>query len=60
MKPPSGSHLDVVKSDSLIQKLLIDEKPVYYFGRNPTHCDFIIEHASSSRVHAMLGYPQFF
>ncbi|KAI6178509.1 FHA domain-containing protein [Aphelenchoides besseyi] len=48
-KPAAGTHLDVMKNYSLIQKLLIDEKPFYYFL-----CDFTIEHASSSRVHAVL------
>ncbi|KAI6182671.1 FHA domain-containing protein [Aphelenchoides bicaudatus] len=55
-KPPSGTHLDVAKNDSVIQKLLIDEKPAYYFGRNPKECDFIVEHASSSRCHGLLLY----
>lgn len=35
---------------------MIDEKPFYYFGRNPDQCDFTIEHASSSRVHAVLMF----
>lgn len=52
--PQKGSHLDVVKGPKLIQKLLIDEKGYYYFGRNPTDCDFVCEHASCSRVHAVL------
>uniref|UniRef100_A0A914L8R7 FHA domain-containing protein n=1 Tax=Meloidogyne incognita TaxID=6306 RepID=A0A914L8R7_MELIC len=52
--PPKGTHLDVTKGPKLIQKLLIDEKGYYYFGRNPTDCDFVCEHASCSRVHALL------
>ncbi|CAD5209623.1 unnamed protein product [Bursaphelenchus xylophilus] len=55
-KPPQGSHLDVQKDERVIQKLLIDEKGSYYFGRNPNQCDFTIEHASASRVHAVLLY----
>lgn len=55
-KPPEGSHLDVKKDERVIQKLLIDEKGYYYFGRNPEQCDFTVEHASSSRVHAVLLY----
>ncbi|VDM71668.1 unnamed protein product [Strongylus vulgaris] len=55
-RPPAGSHLDVCKGDQLIQKLMIDEKPAYYFGRNPKQVDFAVEHASCSRVHALLMY----
>ncbi|KAI1722100.1 FHA domain-containing protein [Ditylenchus destructor] len=55
-RPPHGSHLDVIKGKQLLQKLLVDEKGVYYFGRNPTLCDFVVEHASCSRVHAVLLY----
>ena len=36
------------------QKLMIDEKKCYFFGRNKQLCDFCIDHASSSRVHAAL------
>ncbi|XP_031441571.1 protein phosphatase 1, regulatory subunit 8a isoform X2 [Clupea harengus] len=55
-KPPPGLHLDVVKGDKLIEKLIIDEKKYYLFGRNPDHCDFTIDHQSCSRVHAALVY----
>lgn len=33
---------------------MIDEKKCYYFGRNKENCDFTIDHASCSRVHAVL------
>lgn len=36
------------------QKLMIDEKRCYFFGRNKQLCDFSIEHGSCSRVHAAL------
>uniref|UniRef100_A0AAY5EG57 FHA domain-containing protein n=1 Tax=Electrophorus electricus TaxID=8005 RepID=A0AAY5EG57_ELEEL len=55
-KPPPGLHLDVVKGDKLIEKLIIDEKKYYLFGRNPDICDFTIDHQSCSRVHAALVY----
>lgn len=55
-KPPVGLHLDVLKIDKLIQKLMIDEKKCYLFGRNPEINDFCIDHASCSRVHAALVY----
>uniref|UniRef100_A0A8R1TJY0 FHA domain-containing protein n=1 Tax=Onchocerca volvulus TaxID=6282 RepID=A0A8R1TJY0_ONCVO len=58
-RPPSGCHLDVVKGDQLIQKLMVDEKRAYFFGRNPKQCDFVVEHASCSRVHAVLIYHKF-
>ncbi|KAK6474590.1 protein phosphatase 1 [Huso huso] len=55
-KPPPGLHLDVVKIDKLVEKLIIDEKRYYLFGRNPDICDFTIDHQSCSRVHAALVY----
>lgn len=38
------------------QKLPIDEKPYYTFGRNLQQTDFCIDHQSCSRVHAALVY----
>lgn len=55
-KPPVGLHLDVLKNDKLIQKLMVDEKKCYLFGRNQQLNDFCIDHASCSRVHAALVY----
>lgn len=55
-KAPTGHHLDVTKDDKLIQKLMIDEKKCYLFGRNKQMNDFCIDHASCSRVHAALVY----
>jgi len=53
-KPSSGLHLDVLKDSKLIQKLMIDEKKCYLFGRNPHMTDFVVDHGSCSRVHAAL------
>uniref|UniRef100_G3WQA9 Protein phosphatase 1 regulatory subunit 8 n=4 Tax=Theria TaxID=32525 RepID=G3WQA9_SARHA len=39
-----------------LEKLIIDEKKYYLFGRNPDLCDFTIDHQSCSRVHAALVY----
>ncbi|KAK0145841.1 Nuclear inhibitor of protein phosphatase 1 [Merluccius polli] len=55
-KPPPGLHLDVVKGDKLVEKLIIDEKKFYLFGRNPDMCDFTTDHQSCSRVHSALVY----
>ncbi|XP_053650648.1 nuclear inhibitor of protein phosphatase 1 isoform X1 [Cherax quadricarinatus] len=55
-KPPVGLHLDVAKGEKLIQKLMIDEKKCYLFGRNPQLNDFCIDHASCSRIHCSLVY----
>ncbi|TKR93720.1 hypothetical protein L596_008128 [Steinernema carpocapsae] len=55
-KPPQGFHLDVMKGDQMIQKLMIDAKKTYYFGRNPNYSDIVLEHSSISRVHAVLIY----
>lgn len=51
-KPPTGYHLDVTKDEKLVQKLMIDEKKCYLFGRNAQLNDFCTDHASCSRVHA--------
>lgn len=40
----------------MIQKLMIDEKKCYLFGRNPDLNDFVIDHQSCSRVHSALVY----
>lgn len=53
-KPPAGLHLDVMKEGKMVQKLMIDEKKCYFFGRNKDTCEFVIDHASCSRVHAVL------
>jgi len=53
-KPSVGLHLDVLKDGKLIQKLMIDEKKCYLFGRNPQMTDFCTDHGSCSRVHAAL------
>lgn len=58
-KPPTGLHLDVLKDDKLIQKLMIDEKKCYLFGRNSQMNDFCIDHASCSRVHSALVYHKY-
>lgn len=55
-KPPTGYHLDVTKDEKLIQKLMIDEKGYYLFGRNSQLNDFTVDHSSCSRVHAALLY----
>lgn len=39
---------------TLTKKLMIDEKNCYFFGRNKDCCDFVTDHASCSRVHAVL------
>jgi nuclear inhibitor of protein phosphatase 1 len=44
-KPPTGLHLDVIKESKLIQKLMVDEKRCYLFGRNAQMCDFCVDHS---------------
>lgn len=58
-KPPTGLHLDVMKDDKLIQKLMVDEKKCYLFGRHAQLNDFVTDHASCSRVHASFVYHKF-
>ncbi|CAO1436789.1 unnamed protein product [Diamesa tonsa] len=55
-KPSPGLHLDIYKDETFIQKIMIDEKKCYLFGRNPELNDFRIDHSSCSRVHAALVY----
>jgi len=55
-KPSTGLHLDVLKDGKLIQKLMIDEKKCYLFGRNSQLNDFTIDHNSCSRIHSALVY----
>ncbi|XP_028417749.1 nuclear inhibitor of protein phosphatase 1-like isoform X2 [Dendronephthya gigantea] len=38
------------------QKLIIDQKPFYLFGRNKDSCDFPLDHTSCSRVHSALVF----
>lgn len=73
--PPHGAHLDCIKGDKLVQvrsalsymnyilvvfqKLFVDELTHYYFGRNVEVCEVPVEHASCSRVHAVLIYHKF-
>ncbi|PAA61104.1 hypothetical protein BOX15_Mlig000701g2 [Macrostomum lignano] len=58
-RPQMGLHLDVLKEGKLVQKLMIDEKKCYFFGRNRQLCDFPVEHESCSRVHAALVWHKF-
>lgn len=46
--------LDKTVSISSSKKLMIDETKCYFFGRNKDQCEFVIDHASCSRVHAVL------
>lgn len=48
--------MDVLKDEKLVQKLMIDEKKCYLFGRNAQMNDFCIDHASCSRVHSAFVY----
>lgn len=46
--------MDDLHLSFVFQKLMVDEKKCYFFGRNKQLCDFCIDHASCSRVHAAL------
>ncbi|KAL3315129.1 Nuclear inhibitor of protein phosphatase 1 [Cichlidogyrus casuarinus] len=58
-KPHEGLHMDVMKDGKLVQKLMIDEKKFYYFGRNRQMCDFAVDHQSCSRCHAALVWHSY-
>lgn len=55
-KPPIGHHLDVIEDDTVIQKLMIDDKDYYLFGQDKEINDFCNDHASCSRIHAAIVY----
>ncbi|KAG5672744.1 hypothetical protein PVAND_002844 [Polypedilum vanderplanki] len=55
-KPSQGLHLTVTKNNEIIDKLSIDQKNCYFFGRDCNQCDFILTHDSCSRLHASLSY----
>ncbi|EDV23461.1 Nuclear inhibitor of protein phosphatase 1 [Trichoplax sp. H2] len=55
-KPTAGFHLDVMKNGTLVEKLIIDEKSYYLFGRNSENCDFPLNHESCSRVHSAIVF----
>lgn len=40
----------------VVQKLMLDQKKCYLFGRNAQMSDFCIDHQSCSRVHAAFVY----
>ena len=47
---PADRQLNFCCQDAkLIQKLMIDEKKCYLFGRNPQMTDFVVDHGSCSR-----------
>ncbi|GIL77354.1 hypothetical protein Vretimale_2815 [Volvox reticuliferus] len=61
--PPSWSGvpegveycLEVLKNGSIVETRAINSRPFYTFGRNPS-ADFILEHPSASRLHAVLQF----
>jgi hypothetical protein len=46
--------LEVLKGGVIIEKHSIVEKDHYIFGRNPA-AEFVLEHPSASRLHAVCG-----
>ncbi|GAB2288985.1 hypothetical protein Dimus_023289 [Dionaea muscipula] len=53
--PPHPFYLEVLKDGSIIDQLNITEKGAYMFGRVDV-CDFILEHPTISRFHAVLQF----
>ncbi|GIL63581.1 hypothetical protein Vafri_17621 [Volvox africanus] len=61
--PPSWSgvpegveySLEVLKNGSIVETRAVSAQPFYTFGRNPS-ADFILEHPSASRLHAVLQF----
>ncbi|XP_052204825.1 uncharacterized protein LOC127809782 [Diospyros lotus] len=56
--PPSHQYfLEVLKEGSIIDQLHIYEKGAYMFGRVDL-CDFVLEHPTISRFHAVLQFKR--
>lgn len=53
--PGQPYYLEVLKDGAIIDTLNVSEKGAYMFGRNHL-CDFILEHPTISRYHAVLQY----
>jgi hypothetical protein len=52
----SGFTFDVIKNGSVIETINLNKKKAFYtFGRY-TNCDFVLEHPSLSRFHAIIQY----
>eukprot|EP00252_Welwitschia_mirabilis_P000617 TRINITY_DN1060_c0_g1_i1.p1 TRINITY_DN1060_c0_g1~~TRINITY_DN1060_c0_g1_i1.p1 ORF type:complete len:751 (+),score=218.77 TRINITY_DN1060_c0_g1_i1:121-2373(+) len=55
-EPPGQPYfLEVLKEGSIIDNLDVSEKGAYMFGRSD-QCDFVLEHPSVSRYHAVLQF----
>ena len=47
--------LEVMKAGQIIETRAVADKAFFTFGRSPG-CDFLLEHPSASRLHAVLQY----
>lgn len=54
--PDSSFHLDVIKGGKCLEKIPVNKKTFYLFGRNMDVVDIVTEHASCSRVHTALVF----
>ncbi|GFR41935.1 hypothetical protein Agub_g2728, partial [Astrephomene gubernaculifera] len=50
-----GYTLEVLKNGTIVETRSISSQPYYTFGRNPA-ADFVLEHPSASRLHAVLQF----
>lgn len=56
--PVHPFSLEVLKEGTVIDQLDVSEKAAYMFGRVNV-CDFVLEHQTISRFHAVLQYKRF-
>ena len=49
--------LEVMKAGQIIETRAVADKAFFTFGRSPG-CDFLLEHPSASRLHAVLQYRE--
>ncbi|GLJ06970.1 hypothetical protein SUGI_0054360 [Cryptomeria japonica] len=53
--PPHPYYIELVKDGVILDNLNVSQKGAYMFGRSD-QCDFVLEHPTISRYHAVLQY----
>ncbi|KAH9301581.1 hypothetical protein KI387_013164, partial [Taxus chinensis] len=53
--PGHPYHVELVKDGAILDDLNVSQKGAYMFGRSD-QCDFVLEHPTISRYHAVLQY----
>jgi pSer/pThr/pTyr-binding forkhead associated (FHA) protein len=48
-------RFQILRNGSIVDTVVLEERPFWTFGRTP-NCDVVMEHPSSSRLHAVLQF----